>query len=139
MNAENQIREIFETVRHALPTSICHRLKFLPPRPFSKSGSKIIRGRILGSSSGKIWDPKWCFYEIGIGFYPAASVKSVGAIGFVSYPSNKVCGGGQHQKYLERHLERLAKNDGKFTTSAKGEKFQGAFTYYGKSFFRSKN
>jgi hypothetical protein len=68
MTPRNQIELIYDTLQKALPATIRSQLKFLnidriPP----KGGSKGLRGRIMGKAMGRIWDPKWCFYEIGIG------------------------------------------------------------------------
>jgi len=136
MKSVSQIECVYEIIKSALPTQIAAELKFLRPGRLQKGGSDIMRGRILGKGGRKIWNSNWCFYEIGVGFY-SASPSSVGGIGFVSFPENKNCGSGRHRHHISRALTSLVRRDGKFAKSDPPDPFQGAFSYYPSSRFRS--
>jgi hypothetical protein len=134
---KHEIENIYKIIKHALPTNICRRLTFLEPRSLKRGRLNIFRGQILGfSSPNRIWNSDWCFYEIAVGFHPSAP-DAVGAVGFISYPDNKKCGGGNHRASLEQYLEKLGRNDKTFSTPSPGEPCQGFSTYYKKSSFQT--
>lgn len=89
-------------------------LKFFNPAPIKKpSGLNICRGRIHGTTRQRIWDPKWCFYEIGIGRYPDAP-EALAGVGFVAYSNNPLCGAGKHSVAIHHYLTQVGQNDIKF-------------------------
>lgn len=135
---KNPIEEVYGLVNHALPVEIRSRIKFLrtdklPP----KGGSIGMRGRILGTKTCGVWSPRWCFYEIGVGTYSASPNQTVGAIGLVSFPDNKDCGGGRNRKFLTGYMRRIVSRYTGFTAPGVSDPFQGAFRYYEDSSFQT--
>src|SRR6266404_938877 len=106
MSAQQTITSLYDIVGRAVPSATVALLRFLDPDCCSKPRKRldIMRGRILGQSTGHIWDPKWCFFEIGIGSYGSHPYPNRGGVGFLSFPDNKECGGGLYRKDILRIL-----------------------------------
>jgi hypothetical protein len=129
MSNEDQINDTYKRIKRKLPMRIQRQLEFRPPKRLTKEPLRICRGRIYGTSRNHIWNPKWCFYEIGIGHYPDAP-WAVGAIGFVAYPNNPLCGGGKYATILRNFLKKAAESDIKFRLKCTNRGTLTLFTYY---------
>jgi hypothetical protein len=129
MTSEEQIAEIYRALRAELPPGLAARVKFLEPDFPDKHGAKKWRGRITSSKPGTIFDPSWCFFEVGIGRY-AADEPNCGGVGLVCFVDNKKCGSGLHSAAVSSLASRFSAANPRFVASPRGSKNQGVFVYY---------
>jgi hypothetical protein len=124
MTDEAKIKSAYNIIRSVLPTRLIDKLKFLNPDRVTKpSGLNISRGRIKGINPNGIWDPKWCFYEIGVGIYPDAK-GATGGIGFVKYRSR---GNG---RFIHQYLSRIEQSNAGFKFKPSLDETLTLFKYY---------
>lgn len=75
-------------------------------------GSDLVSIRLLpvNRSPKPFWNPKWCFYQISAGQVPSSCgpQHTSGAIRFVQFPNQKVCGSGRHLSSVLQILQEIA-------------------------------
>ncbi|MBI3881433.1 MAG: hypothetical protein HY301_15390 [Verrucomicrobia bacterium] len=95
------------------------------PAALSKHGATIAKIRLLPTdrSPACFWNSSWCFYEIGVGAYPA-SRANFGGIQFFMSPEQVVCGKGRYRNDVLEILRSLNGIAGRgfFLNSAGGGK-----------------
>ncbi len=95
------------------------------PQPFQKAGSDIMKLRILPRSKApqNFWSPSWCFYELGIGYYPASDGEglSPGSIQFLQFSNNKQCGEGRYAGAVDNILTALQRERPEFVLRRAGQ------------------
>ena len=80
------------------------------PVPQPKNGIDHLRLRLLPDMRPRrprrFWDPKWCFYEIGVGQYPKPGLAKVQ---FFMAGNNARCGNGFHNQRVNDILAAVAR------------------------------
>lgn len=108
-NPKELVLQTWDACRALLPGGIGQNLTVpsTDPAPLKKKETNIIRLRILPAKKHPLqfWSSAWCFYEIAVGIYGGG--LTVGAVAFVQFPSQKVCGSGKYTQPTIQILEKV--------------------------------
>jgi len=127
MNKDSLLSDLQANLENDFAGGPLDRLNYHQPERLRKNGYTTVRLLIHGKAARHIWSSKWCFFEFEL---PIPPVESHGAVGFISYPDNKQCGGGRHRENIRRILADYANAHPQFSLTPADKPFLGIYARY---------